>query len=117
MKSGVVKPRLELIQAQADVEFGVHLSRAEFRLIPGSTPGRTQLSIEVGVALGASDFDSDLDETLTITKLTLDGEERMTDTQKIIETLTATDPVSVVLEATNSGRYAIMWNVDTSLES
>lgn len=117
VKPSVSKPRLELVQAQADVEFGVHLSRAEFRLIPSSSPGRTRLSVEVGIALGTSEFDSQLDETLTITKMALDGEERVTQTRRIVEMLSVTSPVSIILEATNSGRYAIMWNIDTNLES
>ena len=94
---------------------GLHVSRAVIDVVPAAGSEQTALQVNVGIALDGTGLDASLDKTLHLRKVSANGIDFDVHGINSEITLEGTHKHRVVLEAANSGRMSVLWDVDAAV--
>jgi hypothetical protein len=112
---GTARPALALIGSTIEIVDGMHVSRATIDVVPAKGSHRTALNVSVGIALDGTSLDASLDKSLQLRRVSADGIDFDVRGINSVITLEGTHKQRVVLEAANSGRMSVMWDVDATV--
>jgi hypothetical protein len=103
---------VSFVGSAVDLADELHMSKAIFDVTPAKGQSQTRLRIAVAVALDGSSGDTSLDQTLHLRQCSIDGAYYPLEGTHGTVTLVGNEKRRVVLEAANSGRMSILWDVD-----
>ncbi len=106
------RPALALVGSTVEIVDGLHVSRAVIDVVPAAGSARTALQVNVGIALDGTGLDASLDKSLHLRKVSANGVDFDVHGINSEITLEGTHKHRVVLEAANSGRMSVLWDVD-----
>lgn len=109
---GVVRPTLSFIESTVEIVDGLHVSRAMFDITPINGHKRTELSVSVGIALDGRSLDASLDDSLHLRPLVVGGVDFDIHGTNSTVTVIGSHKQRIVLEAANSGRMSVLWDVE-----
>lgn len=110
-----VRPTLTFIGSDVEIVEDFHVSRAMFDLTPAKGHNRTELNVSVGVALDGHSLDASLDQSLHLRHLSVGGVDFVVNGINSDVTVVGKDKQRVILEAVNSGRMSVLWDIDAKL--
>ena len=109
------RPALSFIASEVEIVDDLHVSRAMFDVTPAKGHSRTVLNVSVGIALDGRSLDASLDDSLHLRQLSIGGVDFAVNGINTDVTIVGELKQRVVLEAANSGRMSVLWDVDARL--
>lgn len=110
-----VRPTLSFIESTVEIVDGLHVSRAMFDITPVNGHQRTELSVSVGIAIDGRSLDASLDDSLHLRPLNVGGVDFDVHGTNSTITVIGGHKQRMVLEAANSGRMSVLWDVEARL--
>lgn len=109
------RPTLSFMGSTVEIVDNLHISRALFDVTPAKGHRRTAFSVSVGIALDGGTLDASLDESLHLRQLNVGGVDVNVQGMSAEVTIVGEHKQRVTLEAANSGRMSVLWDVDAKI--
>ena len=111
----VSRPTLSFIGSGVEIVDDLHVSRAVFDVTPAKGHTRTELNVSVGIALDGRSLDASLDESLHLRHFNVGGTDFSVNGINTDVTVVGDHKQRIILEAANSGKLSVLWDVDAKL--